>query len=305
MTKYTILLYHGVLPDDFKSGLCNSSGKHIKHQQFHDQMKWLSENCPIISMSELRQAYLGNTKIPEDAVAVNFDDGFLNNYQVAWPVLEEFQVQATIYLATGFIGTGQMIWSDRLETALINTVEPIITADLNGVRKQWRLDSPSDRLAAFTSLKSACKAISNEEKDKLILSVEEQARLKPDHNGTLYGFMNWDHIRQMDASPLIEFGGHTVDHVSLGLVSIDEMQRQIDRSLNTISEELGRECRQFSYPEGQAQDFNQDVINHLKRRNIIISPSAIHGHNYFPDTDPFYIRRIMVGFENQPFPFNF
>lgn len=305
MTKYTILLYHGVLPDDFQTGLCNSSGKHIKREQFRKQMKWLSTNHPIISMSELRQAFLGNTKIPEDAVAINFDDGFLNNYQVAWPVLEEFQVAATIYLATGFIGTRQMIWSDRLEVALINTAQPTITVEKDGEHTQWRLGSASDRLLALAGIKSACKTISNEEKDKVVLSVEEQARLKPDDNDILYGFMNWDHIRQMDASPLIEFGGHTVDHVSLGLVPIDEMQRQINLSLNTIAEELGKECRQFSYPEGQARDFNQDVIGHLKRRNIIISPSAINGYNHFPNTDPFYLRRIMVGFENQPFPFHF
>lgn len=305
MTKYTILLYHGVLPDDFQTGISNSSGKHIKRQQFREQMEWLSKNHSIISMNELRQAYLGNGNIPEDAVAINFDDGFLNNYQVAWPILEEFQVAATIYLATGFIGTHQMIWSDRLEAALINTAQPTITSEKDGEHTQWRLGSASDRLAALAGIKSFCKTISNEEKDKVVVSVEEQARLKPDDNDLLYGFMNWDHIRQMDASPLIEFGGHTVDHVSLGLVSIDEMQRQIDLSLNTISEELGKECRHFSYPEGQAHDFNQDVIGHLKRRNIVISPSAINGYNDFPDTNPFYIRRIMVGFENQPFPFHF
>ncbi len=109
MSDYTVLLYHGVHRDDLELGLCNSSGKHIAQERFTEQMQWISRNRALISMSDIDRAHRGEGSIPNGAVAVNFDDGFLNNYTDAWPVLEEFGVPATIYLATGFIGTARLI----------------------------------------------------------------------------------------------------------------------------------------------------------------------------------------------------
>jgi peptidoglycan/xylan/chitin deacetylase (PgdA/CDA1 family) len=115
--------------------------------------------------------------------------------------------------------------------------------------------------------------------------------------------MTWDHVREMAASPLISFGAHTIDHVSLTKVNEDEMRRQIDESVATLVRELGHPCRLFSYPEGQERDFDKRVIDWLKWRGFDHAPTAIDGTNTLARTDPFRIRRTMVGFEGRPYPF--
>ena len=54
------------------------------------------------------------------ALDFEFDDGFLNNYSVAWPIIEKYKIPTTIYLATGYIGTGRRIWTDILENFFMN-----------------------------------------------------------------------------------------------------------------------------------------------------------------------------------------
>lgn len=304
MSGYDVLLYHGVHGGDVDIGPRNSSGKHIARRLFVQQMQWLSMNRTLVSMSDIDRAYQGEGTIPDDAVAVNFDDGFLNNFTQAWPVLEEFGVPATIYLATGFIGSGRMVWSDRLEAAILNATQPDISVHIDGQLRSWPLSSDRDRVTAFGEIKALCKAMADAIKEKTVTDVETQTGFVPDPGHPLYAFMNWHQVREMNASSLIDFGGHTIDHVSLGRVPKDEMRRQIDVSLDRISKELDDPCRHFSYPEGQAGDYNGDVIAHLRSRNITLSPSAIDGRNSFPETDPFHIRRIMVGFESRPFPFD-
>ncbi len=304
MNEYTVLLYHGVYADDLKLGMSNSSGKHISRHRFAEQMQWLSENRTLVSMRDIDRAHQGEGTIPDGAVAVNFDDGFLNNYTDAWPVLEEFVIPATIYLATGYIGTGRMIWSDRLEAAILNTTRDDINIHIEGQSRRWVLSSNRERIIAFGEIKTLCKVKADDIKEKIVADVEMESRSVPDPEHPLYAFMNWCQVREMNASPLIDFGGHTIDHVSLARISKDEMCRQIDVSLDTISNELAEECRHFSYPEGQPGDYDENVIEHLRSRNITLSPSAIDGQNSFPETNPFHIRRIMVGFENRPFPFD-
>jgi peptidoglycan/xylan/chitin deacetylase (PgdA/CDA1 family) len=297
-SRYTVLLYHGVHADDCQLGLRNSSGKHLPRGEFARQMQWLCNNRPVVSMIALAAAHRGAGAVPDDAVAVTFDDGFLNNFEQAWPVLEEYRIPATIYLATGYIGTGRMMWTDQLEAILIETARQSVRFE--GI--EYSLHSGRDRIATLTAIKRAMKAMTNAGKEQSLAALRAELGVQPDNAHPLYAFMTWDHVRRMTRSPLIDFGAHTVDHVALARVLVDEMERQIDDSVAAVARETGLSCGLFSYPEGQDADYNETVISALKSRGFDHTPSAIDGDNEIGKTDPFHIRRTMVGFEARPFP---
>ncbi len=99
--EYSILLYHGVHGNGLDLGLRNSSGKHVSHARFAAEMQRLKSLRPVVAMADIGAAHCGEGVLPAGAVAVTFDDGFRNNMTHAWPVLEEYRIPATIYLATG------------------------------------------------------------------------------------------------------------------------------------------------------------------------------------------------------------
>jgi len=301
-SSYQVLLYHGVYDDATGLGGRNSSGKHIPASRFETEMRVLHEMRPVVSMAEIQAAHWGETTLPDGAVAVTFDDGYLNNYETAWPILERHRIPATIYLSTGYIGTGAMMWTDRLEAAILAADRAEVNVETRDRTRDYKLDGMTARLEALKAIKALCKRLPNHVKDRVVDSVCEQLGVGEFLDHPLYRFMDWNQAREMNASALIEFGAHTENHVSLVKVPEDVMRTEISRSIETVGEELGGTCRYFAYPEGQAGDFDENVISFLKSLDLDHAPTAIEGINWTGETDPFYIHRDMVGFEDRPFP---
>jgi len=71
-------------------------------------MRYLSRAYTPVSLLQIAQHLQGGTPFPPRAVAVTFDDGYGDNYENAYPVVQEYRIPATIFLATQFIGTGEI-----------------------------------------------------------------------------------------------------------------------------------------------------------------------------------------------------
>ena len=64
--------------------------------------------------------------IPDNAIAVTFDDGYKDNFVNAFPILRQFRIPATIFLATGSIGSGRILWHDKVFAAFRRTSALVI-----------------------------------------------------------------------------------------------------------------------------------------------------------------------------------
>ena len=105
----------------------------------------------------------------------------------------------------------------------------------------------------------------------------------------------------MNANPLFSFGGHNVTHDTLSYLNHDEVVEQISGSINALKNNLREDIVHYSYPEGQANHFNNDTIITLKANGIRCCPSAINGINREGD-DLFHLQRTMVGMSDIVFP---
>lgn len=73
-------------------------------ERFAEQMAWISDNCNPITLDQLLAAQEGKARLPDNAVAVTFDDGFATTFEHAMPVLEKYCVPATMYIVANRIG---------------------------------------------------------------------------------------------------------------------------------------------------------------------------------------------------------
>ena len=122
MDKSHILLYHGVTKFN-SEGIENISGKHMEAMEFDKQMKWLSENKNVVTLKEIN-----NTP---DSVAITFDDAFKNVYDVALPILKKYDLPATFFITTGFVGTDKIFWVDKVEHMINYSKSTILELDLH------------------------------------------------------------------------------------------------------------------------------------------------------------------------------
>jgi peptidoglycan/xylan/chitin deacetylase (PgdA/CDA1 family) len=288
--KIIILLYHGVTTSTHH-GIENYSQKHISAQDFAHQMHELAENYTVLSLKEILRRKQNHT-LPEKSVVVTFDDGFENNYSVAFPILRQFLIPATFYLSTGFIGKSDTFWVDKLEYLINET--PLSQLNLDSLGKQYSLQSITEKQEALKDIKFQLKTMSGSV-ENTITELEQVVQVSPQYDYHDYRMLTWDQVREMDKSDLCEFGGHTVDHVILSHLSHSEKEYQIAQCKTTLEAELGKSMDMFSYPEGLANHYDEEAIEILKSLEITSSPSAIFGVNTDTTSD-YHLYRNMVGF---------
>lgn len=96
-TKVMVLNYHKI--DNTFISLA------VRPEDFEYQMKYLHDNgYHAISPDELYESLAGNGELPENPVLITFDDGYLDNYTNAYPILKKYGFKATIFVITSFLG---------------------------------------------------------------------------------------------------------------------------------------------------------------------------------------------------------
>lgn len=102
LMKALIICYHCIKDDPWPHL------RPAKVADFENQMQYLSKMYNPISLERIAQCIQNGTSLPPKAVAVTFDDGYQDNYKNAYPIIKKYNIPATIFLTTGFIGTGKI-----------------------------------------------------------------------------------------------------------------------------------------------------------------------------------------------------
>lgn len=112
--KVPILMYHYVSdpPPDADEYRVDLS---VAPDQFRQQMAALRDSgYTSIDLYDLTTAIVGYSELPDKPVLLTFDDGYLDNYEIAFPILEEFGLKGTFFIISEFIDTGRegyMTWA--------------------------------------------------------------------------------------------------------------------------------------------------------------------------------------------------
>lgn len=105
-----ILGYHKV-NDDYKEGkYVRPHVRGLPVEEFRRQMAHLKRGHNVLSLPGAVQMMQNGGRLPKNAVAITFDDGYLDNYLNAYPILRSHRLPATFFLTTGFIGCRRPAW---------------------------------------------------------------------------------------------------------------------------------------------------------------------------------------------------
>jgi peptidoglycan/xylan/chitin deacetylase (PgdA/CDA1 family) len=283
-----IFLYHGVV----RSSLKVHDWCFMDESSFRSQVKYIKEHFEVISLSEAVEL-LRNGRTHRPTAVITFDDGLQNNYDVAFPILREEGLPATIFLVTGMVNSGDTIWYCRLNRALAETNKTSL--EWNGSR--FDLSGPIPKVIASSTIQARLKEFAHPqllgELRKIILDLDDDPDC-PIEVGSPFRIISYDAIKEMAASGLIEFGAHTHSHAILSLLSPKERYDEIARSIKAIHELTGRPCELFAYPNGRVQDYDAEVIKILESSGIRASVTAIEGANDWI-TPMMELRRYGIG----------
>ena len=260
-----IACYHGVLPgeDDSYDFL---HANFVSAAAFERHLRWLASRYRLVPLRTIVEALEQGTELPARAAAVTFDDGFANNYVVAFPILRRLGVPATIFLTTDKIGVpGEQLWTERVKRAIF--LSPASTVTLTaGQSATYPLRTPRERERAAGIVSGILKRAPVAQRDAWLEEIERVCGYPSlqSSDAVRYDFLTWDQIREMAANS-IGFGSHTRSHPMLRTLGADELTNELVASKRAIERELGAECFAFAYPNGKFEDFGPRDVAALRQ----------------------------------------
>lgn len=223
---------------------------------------------------------------------VTFDDGYRDNYDVAFPILRSERVPATFFVATGFIDSPRVPWWDEIAW-MVRSSERREVAMPDWFPAPIQFDAP-DREGAIRTLLRTYKALSVDVTNAYLNDIATATGVERyDQHEAVNWWMTWDMLREMQAGGM-SIGGHTVNHPVLARAPREIQRNEIKGCSRRLATELGEPMRYFSYPVGGAGAFNATTRDCLKEAGVQYAFSYYAGYRRFTDWDDYDIRRIPV-----------
>jgi len=289
-----ILAYHRIWDlDNEDSFLYDAELVSASTSDFAWQLEYIRENFSPITCAHLLRAIDGTCTLPARPVILTFDDGYEDNYEYAYPLLQAYDVPATMFLSTSYIGGDKTYWFDRLQYLLLTTPRqsfaPVPDAE------PWLLGQClKSRRTIYLQLLRMLKRVPNALRLEVLqrLEIELQGESCPQSTPDSRP-MSWSNAREMSAHD-IEFGSHSVTHPILANLSDDELRSELVDSKETLERELHRPIETIAYPVGGQTAYDGRVQAAVKAAGYRLGLSYRPGINPLAKLDHFGLRRMAV-----------
>lgn len=290
-----VLAYHRVLPEldearfDFDRELVSA-----RRQEFEWQINYVAKLGRPITAHQVSEALDGGPPLPKGATLITFDDGFQDNYSVAYPVLKSYGIEATFFISTGYVGEAEMFWFDWVVHAVLHTPRTRLRVDSLGLQIDLCDDTESRRKAAMILLDRLKR---NSEMVRLQVIAELRAGLGVDWNAAPdmpHRPLTWDQVREMSRGGMA-FGSHTITHPILSRIADPAVLcNELAGSKVVIERETGRPVLSLAYPVGGADAINAEVLRHTRAAGYRYAFTYESGVNRLNDEARFRMKRLRV-----------
>jgi peptidoglycan/xylan/chitin deacetylase (PgdA/CDA1 family) len=284
-----VLFLHGVLPDE-ASRLFNASGKFISPALLRRFLERLGQSYRFITLDDYLDHMHGRRSLG-GSLLLAFDDGYANNYEYAYPLLNGMGIPFSVFVATGFVDTRDVMWTDLLEYAINTTREPVLRCIL--ADGDIRVASTGQKAATMNLLRARLKVRRVAEAQELVREIcnaLEVSAEAPELDAVR--FLGARQIREMHEHGVI-IGSHTVNHAILARECADDVKREVVLSRDRLESIIGEPIRYFAYPNGRRADFNAGVKGALKDAGYAAALSTLPGISN-PGDDLYEVRRYAV-----------
>lgn len=266
-----ILMYHGVIERPLSMGCWHM----LPAARFEEQLRWVARRYRVLPLSEALTHLQAGT-LPPRSCAITLDDGYQNNQDVAFPILQRLGLPATIFVVTSLVGTQEVLWPDRLWLLLAGAQVSELDLSALGLGRRT-LGTAREREAAYVQAVTALKAMPAPAKDACLERLTSLVGGGAEPAAGPFRLMGWDAVRSLAASGLVSFGAHTTHHEILRHQNDEAVARAVTDSHTRLSKELGATPSVFAYPNGRLIDFDQRAIAAVEQAGIPFALSTVKG----------------------------
>jgi peptidoglycan/xylan/chitin deacetylase (PgdA/CDA1 family) len=288
-----ILRYHSVQEraDEFGGSL--SVGITHSRKVFEAQMELIKKEYHPLNLDDILDYLENKRSIPRKSVAITFDDGFADNYEIAAPILHRLGIKAAFYVTVNAIEYGCFPWFIRLRRAFQRTRKEMWgNSEKNGL---FSLTNVKDKYAAFIYACEKCARLVGSSQTDMVTSIENEL----DVGQIVYKrppMMSWNQIESLRGEGHI-IGSHTLSHPNVVHISNHAMKCEIEQSKHRLEEKLRAKVIHFSYPSPILEPHWTEVTNEAVKKagystGVTCTPGLVRKQD-----NPFSLHRIVVPFD--------
>lgn len=220
-------------------------------ENFKNHIKLLSKQFNFIALDELIRL-----KIRENCIAIVFDDAYEDIFKNAIPILEDYNIPYTVFIATENCLTTEPIWTSKLDWIVNNNDTAEIAQKLERTF-QIVITSISNKIKFAAELQNKLKMESNSERLTMVNFLVENF---------ISDTPPWLKIKSLEEIKNenlkhINIELHTHTHPYLPSCSHEEITKEIKESLSIYSSYFNKKSRYLAYPMG---GYNEEIIQLIK-----------------------------------------
>lgn len=297
--KAVVLMYHRVLSDEDLATTWSHPGIVVRCDTFERHLRVITRYLRPLSLEAFETHLRSGAPFPARSCLVTFDDGWLDTYTQAWPLLRRYRVPAVVFMPVAYIAGGSMFWQEQLNHLLAATLA-LATAE-SGLSARARTLLEPHGLAHLLNASGpdparrvwdATQALKHADVTRIRQLIEDLRRLLGPGSppwAPADAFMSWDMAREMSAGG-IAFGAHGVTHRLMTALTPTEVTNEVAESRAILRKEVGPVVESFSYPNGS---WNPAVAAEVGRNGFVVSFTTERGTVSVSD-DRFALHRVNV-----------
>lgn len=200
----------------------------------------------IVSLDEVHQR-LSEGAFDRPFVAFSFDDGYVDNYDLAYPIFTKHRAPFAIYVPSEFPDGNGELWWLTLETIIASVDRLVLKMD--GRQREFRSATTSEKNRAFHTIYWWLRGIDEREARRVVRDLCRGIGFDPGEHGRTQ-MMNWRQLQEISRDSLVTIGAHTRHHFSLAKLGEAEARAEIEEGRRRLERELRLPCRHLSFPYG-------------------------------------------------------
>lgn len=247
--RLLVLGYHNVEPSWAFGGTSPEAGRRGLERQARFLRRWAN----VVPLRSALADLAAGRPLPPRAVALTFDDGYLDNATVAAPVLAAAGLPASFFLVPGFLSGEAPVWWEELGWAFAHA-----TADrLDWAGRRHDVSTPPGRESAHALVADSLKLVDARERWDAVLELRD--RLVPDGPALGRLFMDWT-----EADGLVrlghDIGSHTCGHPILSRETAGAQAHELTDSRRQLARHFDRPVDVLAFPNGRTQDYSAETL---------------------------------------------
>jgi peptidoglycan/xylan/chitin deacetylase (PgdA/CDA1 family) len=252
----------------------------LSKKNFQEILELLIRRFFPIALDEAVEELKKGIDLPERAVSLTFDDGYLDNFTVALDILNKYSVKSTFFIPVNQIENQEIHWWDLLyqigtenpdDLATLADQQKALPQEMISLIKEMSRKKYMEHGSVYRECVRLVNGMNATKREQFIAGLKRLSI--PKHSQRL--LLNWDEVREISRQGH-EIGSHTLNHRLLTQLDEVDARKEIFESRAVLSKKIGKEVVGFSYPRGE---WNQTVAEFVAQAGYSYAVTTRYGRN--------------------------